>query len=375
MAASRRKSLNLSEWIAVFERFAPQSVAFEWDSAGLQVGNPDRSVRRVAAALEATPETVAAAAKSRSDLLVIHHPLIWKPLKSLVCTDPVVRVAIQCIQNDLAVYAAHTSWDLCPLSMTRHLGRLLNLKHLQPLLPKPQPEGVKLVVFVPETHLAQVRQAMAEAGAGTIGNYAECSFSVEGTGTFFGLEGSSPTLGEAGCLEQVREYRLEMLVPPNRLGAVTSAMIMAHPYEEAAYEVYLTPSFRTDRHLLWTGRLPRPLRASALAERIQKALQCAPVRFTGASNRVVQSLALCSGSGKSLISTVAHLPVDAFLTGDLDYHGAREAEAHNLTVFDAGHFGTEKFFPHLVREACQGLPELKNIPVKILEVQREAFRS
>jgi putative NIF3 family GTP cyclohydrolase 1 type 2 len=196
MAAPRRKSLTLSEWIGVFERFVPQSVAFDWDSAGLQIGDPEKSIRRVAAALEATPETVAAAVKSRSDLLVIHHPLIWKPLKSLVCTDPVVRVAIQCIQNDLAVYAAHTSWDLCPLSMTRHLGRLLNLKHLQPLLPKPQPEGVKLVVFVPGTHLAQVRQAMAEAGAGTIGNYTECSFSVEGTGTFFGQQGASPALGE-----------------------------------------------------------------------------------------------------------------------------------------------------------------------------------
>jgi len=375
MAAPRRKSLNLSEWIGVFERFAPQSVAFDWDSAGLQVGDPGKSIRRVSAALEATPETVAAAVKSRSDLLVIHHPLIWKPLKSMVSSDPIARVAIQCIQNDLAVYAAHTSWDLCPLSMTRHLGRLLNLKHLQPLLPKPQPEGVKLVVFVPETHLAQVRQAMAEAGAGTIGNYTECSFSVEGTGTFFGQEGAAPTLGEAGRLEQVREHRLEMLIPPNRLGAVTSALIRAHPYEEAAYDVYVTPSFRTDRHLLWTGRLPRPLRASTLAERIQEALQCAPVRFTGASNRVVQSLALCSGSGKSLISTVAHLPADAFLTGDLDYHSAREAEALGLTVFDAGHFGTEKFFPHLVREACQGFPEMKKVPVKVLEVQREAFRS
>jgi putative NIF3 family GTP cyclohydrolase 1 type 2 len=152
-------------------------------------------------------------------------------------------------------------------------------------------------------------------------------------------------------------------------------MIMAHPYEEVAYEVYLTPSFRTDRHLLWTGRLARPLRASSLAERIQEALQCAPVRFTGAPDKIVQSLALCSGSGKSLISTVAHLPVNAFLTGDIDYHSAREAEALGLTVFDAGHFGTEKFFPHLLREACQGFPEMKKVSVKVLEVQREAFRA
>jgi hypothetical protein len=259
--------------------------------------------------------------------------------------------------------------------MTRHLGRLLNLKHLRPLLPNAQPEGVKVVVFVPESHLAQVRQAMAEAGAGTIGNYTECSFSVEGTGTFLGQRGASPALGAAGRLEQVREHRLEMLVPPNRLGAVTSAMIMAHPYEEVAYEVYLTPSFRTDRHLLWTGRLPRPLRARTLAERIQEAFQCPPVRFTGAPGRIVQSLALCSGSGKSLISTVARLPVDALLTGDIDYHSSREAEALGLTVFDAGHFGTEKFFPHLVREACQGFPEMKKIPVKVLEVQLESFRS
>lgn len=375
MVTSRRKTLSLSDWIEIFERFAPQSVAFDWDSGGLQVGDPGKSIRRVAAALEATPETVAAAVKSRADLLVIHHPLIWKPLKSLVASDPVARVAIQCIQNDLAVYAAHTSWDLCPLSMTRHLGRLLNLKHLQPLLPKPQAEGVKLVVFVPESHLAQVRQAMAEAGAGTIGNYAECSFSVEGTGTFFGQEGAAPALGAAGRLEQIREHRLEMLVPPNRLGAVTSAMIMAHPYEEVAYDVYLTPSYRTDRHLLWTGRLPRPLRASTFAKRIQKALQCPPVRFTGAANRPIQSLALCSGSGKSLISTVAHLSVDAYLTGDVDYHSSREAEALNLTVFDAGHFGTERFFPQLVREACMGFPEMKSVPLKVLEVERECFRS
>jgi len=349
MATPRRKSLSLSEWIGIFERFAPQSVAFDWDSAGLQIGDPDQSVRRVAMALEATPETVAAAVKSRADLLVIHHPLIWKPLKSLVFSNPVARVVIQCILNDLAVYAAHTSWDLCPLSMTCHLGRLLNLKHLQPLLPKPQSEGIKLVVFVPETHLARVRQAMAEAGAGTIGNYTECSFSVEGTGTFFGQEGAAPTLGEVGRLEQVREHRLEMLVPPNRLGAVTSALIRAHPYEEVAYDVVPLENLDRNTGLGVCGELPDSVPLGKLARRVRAALGAGHVRVVGDPARPIRTVAVIAGAGASRIGDIPG-GIDALVTGDIGYHDALNAQEKGLALIDAGHAATERLIlPVLAR--------------------------
>jgi len=366
-------SISLSKWMEAFERLAPRNLAFEWDRVGLQVGDPSRPVRRVAAALEATPATIQAAARMKADLLVVHHPPLWESLSSITEADPAGRIVLRCIENRLAVYAAHTNWDLSPDSMTRHVGERIGLKNLAPVYPNPHPAGYKLTVFVPEENLAAVRRAMAEAGAGLIGNYSECSFSTPGTGTFFGEGGSAPALGRPGRLEEVEERRLEMVLPRERLGAVVAAMVKAHPYEEAAYDVYRTEAFRDERHLLWVGQPARPLRARTLANKVKRVLGCPRVRLIGDPETPVGSLALCSGSGKSLLRTVSGLPVDAFLTGDIDYHSAREAEARGLAVLDAGHFHTEKFFPELIIAALRSLPELGGLQMKALSTEKDPF--
>lgn len=371
--AATGKSIALGAWIGAFERLAPRSLAFEWDKVGLQVGDPGKPICRVAIALEATEATIREAIDVKADLLVIHHPLLWEPLRVLNLAEPVGRVIQLCIQSRLAVYAAHTNWDLSPYSMTRHMGTLLGLKALTPVYPKPQPGGFKLVVFVPEKNLAELRRLMAEAGAGTIGNYTECSFSTSGTGTFFGEEGTQPTLGRPGQLESVEEKRLEMVVPRNRLAAVLAAMFQAHPYEEVAYDLYATEPFRDEFNLLWTGQLASPVSLKKLGEKVQKAFRCLTVRMVGDRSKTIRRVVLCSGSGKSLIRRVAGLETDAFITGDLDYHSAREAEALGLSVLDAGHFHTEKFFPELVANALQSLPELRQLKVRTLSEERDPF--
>lgn len=372
--AAQSRSIPLSAWTAVFERLAPSKLAFEWDRVGLQVGDPARPVRRVAVALEATQETVRAAARMKAALLVVHHPLIWQPLAAVIETSLTGRVVRQCIERHLAVYAAHTNWDLSSHSMTRHIGELLSLKDLAPLHPKPHPAGYKLAVFVPEGDLVVVRRAMAAAGAGSIGDYTECSFSTPGTGTFFGTEGAAPALGQAGRLEAVEERRLEMALPRERLAAVLTAMTQSHPYEEVAYDVYPTEAFCDEEHLLWLGQLHRPLRAQGLANRVRRTLACGRVRLIGDPQRAVKRVALCSGSGKGLLRTVAGLDVDAFLTGDIDYHSAREAEARRVVVLDAGHFHTEKFFPTLVVRALRSQAELKGLYLRALSGERDPFQ-
>lgn len=371
---ARARSLPLSDWIEAFERLASCRLAFPWDRVGLQVGDPARRVRRVAVALEATESTIEAAAGMKADLLVVHHPMIGKPLARVTETELAGRLVSRCIKSGLAVYVAHTNWDLSPYSMTRHLGELLRLKDLTPLRPRPHPAGYKITVFVPEDEGTLVRQAMAEAGAGVIGNYTECSFSTPGTGTFFGETDACPALGQPGRLETVQERRLEMTVPRERIAAVLAAMIKAHPYEEVAYDLYPTEAFCDEGHLLWMGRLSRPMQARGLADKVRRALACECLRLVGDPRRVIRRVALCSGSGKSLLATVADTRADAFLTGDLDYHGAREAEAQGLVVLDAGHFATEKFFPELVVQALRSRPELKGIDCRLLSLEKDPFQ-
>lgn len=371
---AQTRSIPLSAWIEAFERLAPSRLAFSWDRVGLQVGDPAQPVRRVAVALEAAESTIQAAAGMKAELLVVHHPMIWEPLTRITEMDLTGRLVKRCIKNGLAVYVAHTNWDLSPYSMSRHLGELLGLKDLAPLRPRPHPADYKITVFVPEEHWALVHRAMAEAGAGRIGNYTECSFSTPGTGTFFGEADARPALGQPGRLEAVQERRLEMSVSRERIAAVLSAMTQTHPYEEVAYDLYPTEAFCNEGHLLWLGRLSRPMRARSLAEKVRRALACHSLRLVGQPQRVIRRVALCSGSGKSLLATVAGACADAFLTGDLDYHSAREAEARGLVVLDAGHFPTEKFFPRLVVQALRSRPELKGINIRPLSLEKDPFQ-
>ncbi|MDZ4860649.1 MAG: Nif3-like dinuclear metal center hexameric protein, partial [Candidatus Hydrogenedentes bacterium] len=221
----------------VMDALAPPALAYSWDRCGLHTGEPDMEVRGVLVALTVTREAFDAARRARAQLIVSHHPLIWEPLKTLRADDPHTRLCLDIAEAGIACFAAHTNLDVVPGGVNTAIAERLKLRNVSPLLPAPQASQLKLVTFVPDTHLAAVRDAVCRAGAGVIGEYSFCSFSAPGIGTFLPGEKSDPFSGRKQVINEEHERRFEILVPRARTAKVLDALRDAHPYDEPAYDL------------------------------------------------------------------------------------------------------------------------------------------
>ena len=347
------------------ERMAPLSLAEEWDNCGLQVGDPEAEVNQVLVALTPLPEVFEEAEERGADFLLFHHPLIFDPLKTIVTSSYPGGLLARAIRNGLTVYAAHTSYDAAPAGVSVALARTLGLDGPLRVL---SPRGAlrKLVVFVPEHNVDAVAKALAEAGAGAIGDYTECTFRTQGKGTFRGGECANPYLGEKGRLEEVEEVRVETVVPAHAVRRAVDAAIAAHPYEEVALDVYPVEGSPEGCGYGRLGTLPDRLTAEELREHVSESLGF-PSRLVADAGRRIETIAVLGGSGSSFIPEVAASGARAYVTGDVDYHDALLAESLGLTVIDAGHAATE--LPLLEPLALQ-LTELVDVTVEVSQVRR-----
>jgi dinuclear metal center YbgI/SA1388 family protein len=328
--------------IAALERLAPRELAAGWDNVGLLVGSPEQEVASLLVALDVTPEVAERAAAAGVDLIVAHHPLIFKSLKAIRTDMPQGRTLAALLAAGIAVYAAHTNLDAADGGVNDILAARLGLTDLQPLAVEGRERLLKLAVFVPEGHVEAVRTAITAAGAGHIGNYSHCTFQTPGTGTFLPLAGTKPFIGKQGKLEYAAEYRLETIMPEGAAAAVVDAMLRAHPYEEVAYDVYVLNNPGRAFGLGRVGRLATPEPLDAFIRRLKAALGLVQVRTAGPADRRVGTVAVCGGSGADLLATASAAGADVLVTGDVKYHEALEAAAIGLTVVDAGHFATER---------------------------------
>lgn len=344
--------------IAAIESFAPAGLAYSWDRMGLATGAPDQPVKKVLATLTVTGDALKAAKRAKADMIVAHHPLIWDPLRSLRSDDAQARLCMAVASAGIACYSAHTNLDVAPGGVNDILFAKLGLTDRAPLFPVEHTSMVKLVAFVPELHLPPIRDAVSQAGAGIIGNYTHCGFSAPGTGTFRPSDEANPFVGGRGILNEEPERRFETLVPKEKLPAVLAALIEAHPYEEPAYDVYPLEAPRSDHSLGLIGALPEKTPLKAFARQVCKALEIDHVRFTGAPGTPVQTVALMGGAGGGSTPRVP-AGVDVFVTGDVKYHEAVDAQERGLNIVDAGHHGTEKlivpWFAKHLKATCKGL--------------------
>jgi len=347
------------------ERFAPLSLAEEWDNCGLQAGSPAAEVGRILVALTPLPEVFDEAEEKGADFLLFHHPLIFRPIKTVNTASYPGDLLARAIRNDLAVYAAHTSYDAAPAGVSAALAQTLGL--IGPLrIVAPRGALRKLVVFVPEDDVDTVAQALAAAGAGVIGDYTECTFRARGTGTFRGGDESNPYLGERGRLEMVDEVRVETVVPAHAVGHAVEAATAAHPYEEVAMDIYPVEGFQEGCGYGRLGAMQEPLTSEGLREHVSGSLGF-PARLVADSGRQIQRVAVLGGSGGSFLPEVASSGAHAYVTGDVDYHDALLAESLGLTVIDAGHAATE--LPSLGPLAMR-LEEVVDVPVEVSRVRR-----
>lgn len=345
---------SVSDIARALEAWAPPGSKLSFDRVGLQVGEPGREAGRVLVALDLTPAVVAEAEAWGAGLVITHHPLLFRPLERLVPTDLVAAMAYRLARAGIAAYALHTNLDAAPGGVSFALGELLGLEELRFL--EPMAEAVaKLVTFVPEAHLEAVREALAEAGAGRIGGYDACAFTSAGTGFFRPGAGTSPFSGTPGELARAPEVRLEVEVARWDLARVERALRAAHPYEEVAFDVYPVEQPSTQAGLGALGRLPEPEPLSAFLARVADRLGAEALRYSGHPEAEVARVAVCGGSGSSLLGRALAAGADAFVTADITYHtffAPMDAEGRpRLALIDAGHYETEWVAERLIVEA------------------------
>jgi len=369
--------VTCQEIMTVMEKLAPRRFAAGWDNVGLMLGNPSQSIAHVLVALDATPELVDYAADAGVDLIITHHPLIFKAMSSIRTDSPIGGMVAKLLKADIALYTAHTNLDVAEGGVNDALADALRLLNRKPLRLESADPMVKLVVFVPVEAAEKVRNAIAQAGAGHIGNYSHCAFLTEGTGTFLPLDGTNPYIGEPGKLERVSEVRLETVMPESISSRVIKAMLEAHPYEEVAYDVYSLINPGIGYGLGRVGELPDCLSLRDFAEKMKSVLNASFVRMVGPENRVIKTVAVCGGSGADLIREAAQAGADVLVTGDVKYHDAQEAQNLGLAVLDAGHFATERPVLDTIAAYLErsGIENGWSVSIETDKLARDVFRA
>ncbi|WP_222927204.1 Nif3-like dinuclear metal center hexameric protein [Thermosediminibacter litoriperuensis] len=336
--------------INIIERLAPRKLALEWDNVGLMVGDYSAKVDRILVALTVTPGVMNYAIEHKMDMIISHHPFLFKPLKSIKRDLPSGRMIYDAVKHDIVIYSAHTNLDVASGGVNDLLAGCLDLEGVEVLEPTREEPLKKIVVFVPRGYEDAVRDAMGDAGAGHIGNYSHCTFNVAGIGTFRPLEKARPFIGEAGRLERVEEVRIETIAPESLVKKIVSAMLKAHPYEEVAYDLYPVENKGGVFGLGRIGYLKSPLTLKDLCENIKQKLGVNSLRVVGDLTKKVSKVAVCGGAGGNLVSKAAFLGADVYITGDVKYHEAEEARITGMALIDAGHYSTEKLILNFIAD-------------------------
>lgn len=339
---------KIKEVLDHIEKLAPLSRQESYDNSGLNAGDSSIEVTGILIALDITEAVIDEAIELECNLILSHHPLIFKPLRNITPHTEPGRCLIKAISKQIALYAAHTNLDNVIGGVNTMIGQKLGLKDLKILQPV---SGVlqKLVVFVPHAHAETVREAMFAAGAGRIGQYDACSYNLEGEGTFRPQQGTNPFVGETGMLHKEPETRIETICESRLVGAVVEAMIKAHPYEEVAWDAYPLSNAYPLAGSGMVGTLSVPMKEEAFLAHAKEVFGTGCVKYSPLTGRTVSKVAFCGGSGNFLISAATSAKADVFLTGELKYHDYFLAEGKILLV-EAGHFETEQFTSQLLYE-------------------------
>ncbi|MEZ5071870.1 MAG: Nif3-like dinuclear metal center hexameric protein [Bacteroidales bacterium] len=332
---------KLKDIVSILEEAAPPALQESYDNSGLQVGHPDMEITGVLIALDVTPEVLEEAVETGCNLVLSHHPVVFGGLKALTGKTLAERLVIRAVEAGLAIYSGHTNFDAVPGGVNGALAARLGLLDLKILAPA---EGQlrKLVVFVPEAHVDAVRDAMFGAGAGHIGRYDECGFTLRGEGSFRAGDGAHPFVGETGTRHYEKEVRLETVVPAYRSGAVIRALTRAHPYEEVAWDLYPLENRFDGAGAGLLGRLPEPMEEHVFLDHVKSVTGIPVIRHSALLGRPVHTVALCGGAGSFLLSRARQAGAQAFLTGDLKYHQFFDADG-KLLLADIGHYESEQF--------------------------------
>ncbi|MFS0775940.1 Nif3-like dinuclear metal center hexameric protein [Neobacillus sp. 3P2-tot-E-2] len=330
------KKANGHEIIQLFEQFSPKALAMEGDKIGLQIGRLNKKIDKIMIALDVLEEVIDEAIERNVQLIIAHHPPIFRPLKNVLTDTVQGRMIEKLLKHDIAVYAAHTNLDVATGGVNDLLADVLGLENPEVLVPTNETKLKKLVVFTPVSHAEEIRKVLGAIGAGFIGNYSHCSFSTDGTGRFLPGDNTNPHIGQQGRLEAVDEVRIETIVPEHLIKRAITAMIKAHPYEEVAYDVY---PVENKGEVLGLGRIGtvKEMTLAEFAERVKQAFEVDKVRVVGDLSSRVKKVAVLGGDGNKYFMSAKFKGADVYITGDIYYHTAHDAMMQGLNMIDPGH--------------------------------------
>ena len=340
--------MKIKDIINVLEDTASPSLQESYDNAGLLTGNEQQECTGVVCSLDATEAVVDEAIDSNCNLIVAHHPIIFKGLKRITGKNYVERTVIKAIKNDIAVYAIHTNLDNIITGVNGRMADRLGLINRTILLPKTATLK-KLYSFVPVEHAQNLRAALFDAGAGHIGNYSQCSFNIEGSGTFKGEEGTHPFTGVTAELHYEKEIKIEVIFPAWLEPKIIQALIAAHPYEEPAYDLVQLENKHQHIGSGLTGSLPQPMEEKAFLAFLKESFQLPLIRHTQLTGSPIQKICLCGGAGSFLISNALHAKADIFISADIKYHEFFDAD-NRMVIADIGHFESEQYTVDLLHD-------------------------
>ncbi|WP_428662207.1 Nif3-like dinuclear metal center hexameric protein [Runella sp.] len=329
------------------EQIAPLSYQESYDNAGLIVGNPQNEVTGVLVTLDSTEAVVDEAIAKGCNLIVAHHPIVFKGLKKLNGKNYVERTVIKAIKNDIAVYAIHTNLDHVMGGVNSMIAERLHLQNVRILSPKSD-TLLKLVSFVPTEATQKVLDALYEAGVGAIGNYDHCSFRVNGTGTFRPNEAAQPHIGSAYKDEEVTEDRIEVIFPAYMEGKVLSTLKQAHPYEEVAYYCSTLRNQHQEVGAGTVGELPEPMTNDDFLTYLKEKMDLNVIRHTAFIGDSIRKVAVCGGAGGFLLNNAVQAKADVFVTADYKYHEFFDADGRIL-ICDIGHYESEVYTKELLQ--------------------------
>jgi dinuclear metal center YbgI/SA1388 family protein len=333
--------MKIADLISVIERYAAPELQEDYDNAGLITGNALWECKGVLCTLDVTVETLKEAEDNNCNLIVAHHPIVFRGLKRINGGNYVEQVIIEAIKKDIAIYAAHTNLDNIVLGVNGMIAKKLRLKNSTVLQTKNKLLR-RLITFAPVDKAEHVRNAVFAAGAGHIGKYAECSFNSEGTGTFKAGEGADPYVGEVGERHHEKETKIEIVYPFYLEKQVVKALIDNHPYEEVAYDIFTMDNVHFGIGAGVIGELEEPKEEKDFLKFIRQTFNADGIRHTELLGKQIKKVAVCGGAGSFLIKKAAQMGADIYITADVKYHEFFDAEG-KLIIADIGHYESEQF--------------------------------
>jgi dinuclear metal center YbgI/SA1388 family protein len=340
--------MKIFDLIAVIEKYAAPELQEDYDNAGLITGNKNWECTGVLCTLDITAEVIHEAITQKSNLVIAHHPIIFKGLKRINGNNYVEQALIEAIKNDICIYAAHTNLDNIVLGVNGMIAKKLQL--VNPAILQPKYKMLRrLITFAPIDKAEQVRKAVFDAGAGQIGKYSECSFNSEGLGTFKAGPGADPYVGQVGERHNERETKIEIVYPFYLENQVVKALVDNHPYEEVAYDIFTMDNVHFGIGAGIIGELKEPAEEKEFLKFLRKTFQAEGIRHTSFLGKPIKKVAVCGGAGSFLTRKAIQSGADIFITSDVKYHEFFDAEG-KIVLADIGHYESEQFTVELIYE-------------------------